>query len=218
MEKQINIAVVDDHNLVRNGIVTILKTLSSRFNIILEANNGQDFLDKLKNPIPDIVLLDISMPIMDGFKTAKVLKKRYPKIKILVLSMNDDSSSLIRMLKLGVSGFVNKGIAPNELEKAIISICDIGSYYTKEMAMHLASSFQNFEKNDIEKLLTESEFKFLKLSFSEDTYAQIAEKMCLSPRTIHGYRDSVFSKLNIHTRIGLVLFSLKIKLIELDDL
>jgi len=217
MENQINIAVVDDHNLVRNGIVTILKTLSNRFNIILEANNGQDFLDKLLiNPIPDIVLLDVSMPIMDGFQTAKELKKRYPKLKVLVLSMNDDSSSLIRMLKLGANGFVNKGIAPAELEMAIISVCDIGTYYTKEIATHLANSLQNFEKNDVEKLLTKNELVFLKLSFSEDTYAQIAEKMCLSPRTIHGYRDSVFSKLNIHTRMGLIIFALRIKLVTLN--
>jgi len=217
MENQINIAVVDDHNLVRNGIVTILKTLSNRFNIIVEANNGQDFLNKLLiSPIPDIVLLDISMPIMDGFKTTTELKKRYPKLKILVLSMNDDSSSLIRMLKLGVNGFVNKGIAPTELEKAIISVCDIGSYYTKEMATHMANSFQNFEKNDVEKLLSKNELIFLKLSFSEDNYTQIAEKMCLSPRTIHGYRDSVFSKLNIHTRMGLIIFALRIKLVTLN--
>jgi DNA-binding NarL/FixJ family response regulator len=120
------------------------------------------------------------------------------------------------MLKLGVKGFVNKGIAPKELEKAIVSVCDIGTYYTKEMGVHLANSYQNFEKNDVEKLLTENELKFLKLSFSEDSYAQIAAKMCLSPRTIHGYRDSVFSKLKIHTRIGLIIFSLRIKLVTLN--
>jgi len=217
MEKQINIAIVDDHHLVRSGIINILSTLSKRFNVIIEANNGQDLLDKLLiNPIPDIVLLDISMPIMNGFKTAKELKTKYPNVKILVLSMNDDSSSLIRMLKLGVKGFVNKGIEPNKLEKAILSIYDNGSYHTKEMAAHLVSSIQNFEKNDIEQLLTENERTFLRLSCSEDTYTQIAEKMCLSPRTIHGYRDSVFSKLKLHTRVGLILFAIKIKFVVLD--
>tara|TARA_B100000809_G_C15116876_1_gene522799 strand:+ start:1827 stop:2480 length:654 start_codon:yes stop_codon:yes gene_type:complete len=217
MEEQINIAIVDDHHLFRSGIINLIKKLSTRFSISIEANNGKDFLDKLLiSSIPDIVLLDISMPIMDGYKTAEELKIKYPKIKILVLSMNDDAPSLIRMLRIGVKGFVGKDLEPDELKDAIISVNDKGYYHTELMAKHLVGSYQNFEINKVENLLTENELKFLKMSCSEDTYAQIAEKMCLSPRTIHGYRDSVFSKLKLNTRLGLILFSIKIKLVILD--
>lgn len=217
MEKQINIAVVDDHHLFRSGIINLVEKLSSKFKVVIEANNGKDFLDKLTlDPLPDIVLLDISMPIMDGYKTAEILGKKYPKLKILVLSMNDDEVSLIRMLKLGVKGFVSKDVDPKELKNAILSVIEKGYYHTELMTTQLVSSYQNFEKNEVEKLLTENELTFLKLSCSEDTYAEIANRMCLSPRTIHGYRDAVFSKLNLNTRLGLIIFAIKIKLVVLS--
>lgn len=211
----INIAIVDDHQLFRSGMVQLVKSLNSSFIVMLEAENGKDFLEKLQSSvIPDIVLLDISMPIMDGFQTAKALHKQYPDLKILIVSMNEDEPSLIKMLKFGVKGFVGKDIEPEELRLAISKILHDGFYYSDKMTEHLINSLQPKEQKDIVSGLTEREIEFLMIACSERTYKEIAEDMCLSPKTVQGYRDSVFTKLKVKSRVGLVMFAIKSNLIN----
>ncbi len=212
----INIAVVDDHQLFRSGMVQLVKSLNSSFNVVIEAENGKVFLDILESVvIPDIVLLDISMPIMNGFQTAEVLHKRYPDLKVLVISMNEDEPSLIKMLKYGVKGFVGKDIEPEELVMAISKILHDGFYYSDKMTEHLINSLQPKEQKSIIDTLTDREIDFLVMSCTEKTYVKIAEAMFLSPKTIQGYRDSVYAKLKIKSRVGLVMFAIKSKLVEL---
>jgi two-component system invasion response regulator UvrY len=212
----INIAIVDDHHLFRSGMVQLVKSLNSSFVVMLEAENGKVFLEQLKsNVIPDIVLLDISMPIMDGFKTAKALYKLYPDLKILIVSMNEDEPSLIKMLKFGVKGFVGKDIEPEELRMAISKVLHDGFYYSDKMTEHLINTLQPKEQKSIIEALNEREMEFLVIACSERTYKEIAEEMCLSTKTIQGYRDSVFSKLKIKSRVGLVMFAIKSNLIKL---
>jgi len=130
----INIAVVDDHRLFRSGMIQLVKSLNSSFNVMLEAENGKDFLEKLESSSPpDIVLLDISMPIMNGFQTAEALQKLHPDLKVLIISMNEDEDSLIKMLKFGVKGFVGKDIEPDELKMAISKILHDGFYYSDKI-------------------------------------------------------------------------------------
>jgi len=216
MKNKIKIAVVDDHNLFRVGLVQLIQSLGPEFDIIQQAINGQDFLDNIMpSELPDIVLLDISMPIMDGFETAKELQKSYPSIRVLVISMNEDEFSLIRMLKFGVKGFIGKDIEPQELKMALIKINSNGFYYTDRMTEHLINSLQHPDDTDGIEKLTDNEIRFLKLACSEDTYSQIAYNMSLSPRTIDGYRESVFNKLKVRTRVGLVMFSIKANLVKL---
>lgn len=216
MKNKIKIAVVDDHQLFRNGLVKLIQTLGEEFEIIQEAINGKDFLENIMpSKLPDIVLLDISMPIMDGFKTAKELQKQHPSIKVLVISMNEDEFSLIRMLKFGVKGFIGKDIEPKELKMALTKIFSNGFYYTDRMTEHLINSLQHPDDTEGIEKLTDNEIKFLKLACSEDTYSQIASKMSLSPKTIDGYRESVFNKLRVKSRVGLVLFSIKSNLVKL---
>lgn len=205
-----NIVLVDDHSLLRNGLAGMLK--ESGYTILFEADNGREFTEKLKtNGEPDIVLLDINMPVMDGYATAAWIKANHPNIKVLALSMYDEEESIIRMLKNGARGYVLKDAHPSDLKAAIESILTKGFYYSEMVTGRLMRSIidSGDEEKAAELKLTERELEFLKLAASELTYKEIAEQMHVSPRTIDGYRDDLFEKLNIKSRVGLVLYAIK---------
>jgi len=206
----ISIALVDDHSLLRNGLAGMLK--ESGYNVLFEADNGSEFLDKMKTAAPpDILLLDINMPHMDGFETAAWMKKNFPETKILALSMYDDEESIIKMLKNGARGYILKDSHPSELKDAIDAVMSKGFYYSEMVTGRLMRTIidnGDTEKNGSESL-SEREVEFLKLAASELTYKEIAEQMNLSPRTIDGYRDDLFEKLSIKSRVGLVLYAIR---------
>jgi DNA-binding NarL/FixJ family response regulator len=215
--KKIKIAVVDDHQLFRRGLIGLVKSLNDSIDVIFEAENGQDLIKQLENETPHLILLDISMPVMNGFETAKYLQKNYPDIKFLVLSMNEDEESLVKMLNFGAKGFVGKDIEPNELLLAISKILHGGFYYSDKMTEHLINSLQPKQKDDLIDALSDRELEFLKYACSEKTYREIADQMYVSPKTIEGYRDSVYSKLNIKSRVGLCMFAIKAGIINLEE-
>ena len=217
MSKKTKVAVVDDHKLFRSGMIKLIQNLNENFEITIEASNGKDFLDKLKNSnTPDLALIDISMPIMDGFKTVEALNKEYPDVKILIITMNDDENSLIKMLQLGVKGYINKDIEPHELNNALNEMVSKGYYYTEKMTSHLIKSVQ-FPNKGLNKKdeLNERELTFIQLACSENTYEKIADTMRLSIKTIDGYRSSVFEKLNVKSRVGLVMYAIKVGLVDI---
>jgi len=196
--------------LLRNGLAGMLK--ESGYNVLFEADNGSEFLDKMKTAAPpDILLLDINMPHMDGFETAAWMKKNFPETKILALSMYDDEESIIKMLKNGARGYILKDSHPSELKDAIDAVMSKGFYYSEMVTGRLMRTIidnGDTEKNGSESL-SEREVEFLKLAASELTYKEIAEQMNLSPRTIDGYRDDLFEKLSIKSRVGLVLYAIR---------
>ena len=206
------IVLVDDHVLLRKGLADLVNNLG--FTVLYEANNGKEFCEKLKpDNLPDLVLLDINMPQMDGYETSLWLKKNYPDIKILALSMHDDENAVIRMLKNGARGYILKDTEPSELKTAIDSILQKGFYYSEMVTGRLVHSISGMddEGHGSQQILhlTEREIEFLKLACSEMTYKEIADKMYLSPRTVDGYRDTLFQKLDIKTRTGLVIYAIK---------
>ncbi len=206
------VVLVDDHGLLRNGLAGLVKDLG--YAVLFEADNGKDFLNKLKpEELPDIVLLDINMPQMDGYETAAWIKSHHPDIRILALSMYDDENSIIRMLKNGAGGYILKDAEPGELKAAMESVLSKGFYYSEMVTGRLIHSIHSSQdENSTTKAvsgLNEREVEFLKLAATEMTYKEIAEQMHLSPRTIDGFRDDLFEKLNIKSRVGLVLFSIK---------
>ena len=210
MEK--NIVLVDDHVLLRNGLASLVKDLG--YNVLFEADNGEDFITRMKNnTVPDVVLLDINMPKKDGYETSLWLKQNHPDVKVLALSMYDDENAIIRMLKNGAKGYILKDTEPAELKSAIEALLTKGFYYSEMVTGRLIHSINtmNDEDNPTKNLmgLNERELEFLKLAATEMTYKEIAEKMFLSPRTIDGYRDALFEKLNLKSRVGLVLFAIK---------
>ncbi len=212
MQNNPTIALADDHVLLRKGLADLVG--KQGYTVLFQADNGEEFLEKLKtNPEPDIVLLDINMPKKDGYDTALWLKRNKPGIKVLALSMYDDENAIIRMLKNGARGYILKDAEPADLKTAIESVLNKGFHYSEMVTGKLIHSIHTMDEtdNDIKKTLglTEKEINFLKLAATELTYKEIAEQMHLSPRTIDGYRDDLFEKLNVKSRVGLVLFAIK---------
>jgi two-component system, NarL family, invasion response regulator UvrY len=215
---KLSVALVDDHIMLRTGLANLIEDMND-YEVILQSDNGRDFIDATlsKKYDPDIVLLDVSMPHMDGFETAKWISTNLPLAKILVLSMFDDEKSIIKMIRNGAKGYILKDSEPQELEIALNDIVHKGYHYSDLVNGKLIHAVNKLdEQSDEEKQskLTSREIEFLKLSCSEMTYKEIANIMYLSVRTIEGYRDNLFVKLNLKTRVGLVLYAIKNKIFE----
>jgi two-component system invasion response regulator UvrY len=209
---KMKVALADDHILLRNGLAGLINSFDD-YTVIFEADNGTDFQKKIKkDDAPDLVLMDINMPTMDGFATAQWLKQNYPLTKVLALSMYDNENSIIRMFKAGARGYILKDCEPSELKAALDSIIKKGYYYSELVTGKLIHSINKLDEDgDVRNLspLNEREIQFLKFACTEMTYKEIADKMFLSPRTIDGYRDALFEKLNLKTRVGLVMYAIK---------
>jgi DNA-binding NarL/FixJ family response regulator len=207
------IALVDDHILLRNGLASLLQDLD--YEVVFEADNGRHFIDKLKtHQAPDIVLMDINMPEMDGYDTTLWLKKNYPDVKVLALSMYDDENAVIRMLKNGAKGYILKDNEPSELKAAIQALSTKGFYHSDLVTgtlIHTINHLDDPENASVKEVLglNDRELDLLKLLCTEMTFKEIAEKMNLSPRTIDGYRDTLLAKLDCKSRVGLVIFAIK---------
>lgn len=213
------IALADDHTVMRNGLATLLKGLG--YAILFEADNGKDLITKInKDNLPDVALLDINMPVMDGYETAAWLKENFPEVKVVALSMYDDEAAIIRMLKNGAKGYVLKDSNIADVRTAIESVISKGYYQSDLVTGKLIHSINHLDApahSSIKELLklNNKEIEFLKLACTEMSYKQIADKMFLSPRTVEGYRDTLFEKLGAKSRVGLVLFAIKNGIVNL---
>ena len=210
MEK-IKIAIVDDHKLVSKAIENMI-SFNPKFEVVMNCFNGEDFLNQLHDQkiLPEVVLMDINMPRKNGIETTAQLTKKYPDLKVIALTMEDNESTIISMLKAGAKGYLLKDMSPDILFDAIDIVHEKGIFYTDIVTQSLLKiKTEDKHTEDVNNSLKDREIEFIKLACSEFTYREIAEQMCLSPRTIDGYRDSVFAKLNVKTRVGIVLFALK---------
>jgi DNA-binding NarL/FixJ family response regulator len=213
------IALVDDHTLLRNGLAGLVSSFEG-YAVLFEASNGKEFIHQLKTyPSPHIVLLDITMPEMNGLETAEWIKKHLPSAKILVLSVMDIDTMIISMLKRGARGYILKDSKPAVFKEALDSIRDTGFYMndlvSNKMLNYVTQKGDNLNETTLISRLSENELSFLQLACTEMTYKEIAMKMELSPRTIDGYRDELLKKLNVQSRIGLVIFAIKYGLYKL---
>jgi two-component system invasion response regulator UvrY len=218
MEK-IKVALTDDHGLLRNGLAGLVTNLG--YTVLFECNNGKELVSKLdKDNLPDIILMDINMPEMDGYEATLWLKNNYPLVQVLALSMYDDENAIIRMLKNGARGYIMKDADPMELKKAIDDVVANGVHYSEQVTGKLLHSiYKAGGPNNAAKQisdLNDREMEFLKLAATEMTYKEIAEQMHLSPRTIDGYRDALFEKLDIRNRVGLVLFAIRHNIVQVN--
>jgi DNA-binding NarL/FixJ family response regulator len=206
------IALVDDHRLFRSGIASLINKLP-QYKILFEAGDGEELSRKLNPKLkPHIILLDINMPKWDGVTTARWIRTNYPDVHIIVLSMFEDAEKVLTMIKIGVKGYLLKDAEPDEFEEALKRVAQNEVYYPEFVTKHLVS---NFNKQTELVKLNSRELEFLKLSGTELTYKEIADQMCISVRTVDGYRDQLFEKLQIKSRVGLVLYAIKNNLIEL---
>ncbi len=218
MEKH-KIALADDHILMRKGLVSLIDTFEE-YKVIFQGANGQELINGLnKTSLPHIVLLDINMPKKDGYETAYWLKTNYPEIKILALSMYDNEISIIRMLQNGARGYILKDAEPSELKAALDDILHKGYYYSELVTGHLIKNINKTDEKNTNKSssLTDREIEFLKYCCTEMGYKEIADKMFVSPRTVENYRDSIFEKLNLKTRVGLAMYAMKSGFVNLSS-
>ena len=208
--KQIQVAIADDHTLLRKALAKLIGSFEG-YAVLFEADNGKEIKKKInEHLVPDLILLDVNMPEMDGFETAGWLNKNYPKIKVLALSMFNDERTIIRMLRQGARGYVMKNIDPEELKKALDSVMLKNFYLSEEISGKIISGLNKDVDKAVElPSLSPREKDFLQLICSEITYKDIAAKMFVSPRTVDEYRNSLFEKLKVKSRVGLVMYAIR---------
>ncbi|MDE3125714.1 MAG: response regulator transcription factor [Bacteroidota bacterium] len=221
MKKElIRIALVDDHALFRSGIAALLKEFED-LQIVFEASNGKElqFLLPEHQPI-HVVLMDIKMPGLNGFDTTEWIISNYPQTAVLALSMFDESTDIIKMLKAGAGGYLLKESSLEELYTAITTIHRDGFFSNELVSDKLIKSLKSgrhIEDWYEQYNLNQKELEFLRLCATELTYKQIAETMGVAERTVENYRQSLSEKLEIKNRVGLALFAIKNKLVSLGN-
>lgn len=214
-EKKNTVAIVDDHSLFASSLEKLINSFPN-FQVLFHSRNGVELQDRLANmaEVPDIILLDINMPVMDGFETAEWLRDNHPQVKTLALSMEDDDQIILKMLRMGAKGYLLKDIHPEILNTALDEVMERGYYYSEKVSetiIHTINQDSEFKPID----LKENEIAFIQLACTEKTYKEIAEIMGLSPKTIDGYRHDLFNRLKVKNRVGLVIFALKNNIIKI---
>lgn len=212
--QEITIGMADDQQLFLKS----LGTLINQFNhcqVIVEGMHGKDLWDKLQrlDTLPDIVLLDVNMPVMGGIATAQSLSKAYPDLKLVALSMKDDDATIISMLKAGCCAYLLKDIHPAELEMALNEIHEKGFYNADADNIRYRRMLTNEQSMTVE--LSDMELTFLQYACSDLTYKQIASEMNKAVRTIDGYRESVFQKFKVQSRVGMAMEAIRRELVTI---
>ena len=217
-EKKINVIITDDHKLFRKGIIALLED----FDFIgetREASNGAELLDLLAKikTLPDVILLDLTMPVMDGVEAHKKISKLYPEIKVIILTMEDDEQYILHLISEGVNGYLLKNADPDEMERAILKVVEKGFYFSENISTLVV---KGMVKKDMSESLpnldfNERELQILELICKEFTAGEIAEKLNLSVRTVEGYRQKIIEKAGVKNVAGLVIFAVKNNLFPL---
>ena len=214
---KIKIAIADDYKIFREGLKVGLSA-DENFEVIFEADNGEDLLKALETATPDVIIMDLKMPIMDGMEATKEVRKKYPAIKVLVVTMYDDDKFIIHLMENGANGYLLKNTEPDEIRKSIYCVHENGYYFNdvvnkallKKLVLknNLKPSFnQNVE-------LTERELEVLKLICEEKTAAEIAKDIFLSPRSVEGIRQRLIEKIGVRNTAGLVMFAVKNSMVD----
>ena len=213
------IAIVDDHTMFRKGLSALIN-LFPRYEVLFEAADGREMIERLKyQRHPDIILLDISMPGMDGYETAEWLRTHHPEIHVLALSTMETEIAIIRMIRQGAKGYVLKDAEPEELKLAFDEVFSRGFFFNDQVTRTVMRNIsqlvdENSSLNTFVKL-TQREMEFIRKACSEKSYQEIAKEMFVSERTVDGYREALFKKLSVSTRVGLVLYAVKNNLVVL---
>jgi len=206
------IILADDHIVLRDALAKLIEGFKE-FTVIAKAANGSEVVEAVRDSMQtDIVLMDLNMPIMDGYEAAKWLAKERPQVKIVILTMYDSEIALIRLLHAGVHGFLKKDIHPAELQSALLTVAAGEYYYSNHTTVKIASLFRNNTDNRFafeRVLLNEMEIEFLRLASTDMTYKEIAQTMRITPRHIDNYRDNLFTKLEVKSRVGLAIYAIR---------
>lgn len=207
--------IVDDHHLFSQSLEGLINKFEE-YQVAFIGENGLDLIHRLQDiqfSKPNIVLLDIRMPIMNGLETMDWMQKNFPNIPVIALTMEDDESTIIQMLRKGVKGYLLKDIHPESLKKALDDALQYGFHQNERVTKVMLSNNGNgHHLPDVH--FKDKELEFIKYAATDLTYKEIAEEMKLSPKTIDGYRETLFDKVNVKSRVGLVMYAVKHKLIK----
>jgi len=216
--KKIRVLIVDDHTLVRDGIRALL-TLVADIEVVGEAANGKEALEKVRELAPDVVLMDLAMPIMSGLEATRRIRREFPGTKVLALTQYDDSEYVVPVIEAGASGFVTKMAAFSELASAIQAIYRGDSFLSPSAASALVDEYQQKATaeggKDPYQLLTDREREVFKLVVEGHTTREIADMLVVSPKTVEWYKASLMNKLNIHNKTDLIKFAIRKAVITL---
>ena len=214
---KIKIAIADDYKIYRDGLKVHLSS-DEQLEVVLEADNGEELLKGLPEAKPDVIIMDLKMPIMDGMEATKEVRKKFASIKVLVVTMYEDDKFIIHMMENGANGYLLKNTEPEELQRSIYSVYETGYYFNdlvnkallKKLILkgNIKPSFnQNIE-------FSERELEVLKLICEEKTAAEIGKQLYISPRTVEGHRTKLIEKVGVRNTAGLVMFAIKSGLVE----
>jgi DNA-binding NarL/FixJ family response regulator len=209
---KIRIAIADDYKIYRDGLKVGLSA-DENLEVIMEADNGEDLLKELEKKSPDVILMDLKMPLMDGMEATKIIRKKFPAVKVLVVTMYEDDKFIIHLMENGANGYLLKNAEPEEIRKSIYAVHENGYYFNdlvnkallKKLVLknNLKPSFnQNID-------LSEREQEVLKLICEEKTAAEIGKEIFLSPRSVEGIRQRLIEKIGVRNTAGLVMFAIK---------
>ena len=215
----IKLAIVDDHKIFREGLKSTLEDYS-HIKLLIESSTGEQILEQLEKEVPDVILMDIKMPNMDGIEATELINKKYRKVKVLALSMYDDDKYILNMMRAGARGYLLKSSDPDEIAEAISTVHERGYYFNDHLSMTMVKKLMGntpldgHEKEDAVEL-NDREHDILKLICHEYANTEIADKLCLSVRTVEGYRTKLFEKTGARNIAGLVIFAIKNRIIQI---
>lgn len=214
---EIKVAIADDHKIFRKGVISSLRHYSN-IKFVLEAENGQELLDNIEKAKPDVILMDLRMPVKDGVETTKYISHHYPKILVLVLTMHEDERFIVHLMENGANGYLLKSTDPVEIKKAITDVVQKGYYLNNFVNRILLKNSQNRNKaipslkKEVE--VSDREKEVLEYICREYTSMEIGEKMCISARTVESIKDRLMEKFGSKNSAGLVFFAVKNHLID----
>jgi len=209
--QKIRVLIVDDHTIVRDGISALL-ALAGDMEVVGEAENGSEALKMVKELEPNVVLMDISMPVMGGLEATRRIYKEFPRTKVLVLTQYDDKEYVFPVIEAGASGFISKVAASSELVSGIRAVFHGDSYLSPSVAKLVVEDYQRGGervRNDPYELLTGREREVLKLAAEGHTTQEIADILVVSRKTVEGHKTNLMAKLGIHNRTELIKYALR---------
>lgn len=214
----VTIAMADSHQLVAEALADLTQQVN-RYEVLSVASDGRQLLRLLRqgSVIPDIALVGPGTPEMDGAETVAALRDQFPTVRVLALAVTDDDDQIPRMLCNGARGFLLKGCRSYELRQALDEVMNKGYHYSELLTSQLMRQLQPAGSSTLKQAynLNKREYAFLRMACSELTYNQIADRMCVSPRTVDGYREVVFQKMSVRSRVGMVIKAMQKGLVAL---
>jgi DNA-binding NarL/FixJ family response regulator len=209
------IMLVDDHTLFRNGLRILLNNLNE-YKVTAEAADGQEFLDRLESHVPDLVLLDIDMPVMNGIEAARLALEKFPDLKIITLSMYGEEDYYYKMVDAGVKGFLLKNSDINEVKAALQTVLEGGTYFSSELLKNLVNSLRSkSQHHEKQNVLSERETEILILICQGFSNQEIADQLYISKRTVDKHRSNILEKSESKNTAQLVMYAIKNQLVEI---